>query len=156
MRTPLVIAASRPGNASVVKLLLARGANPNPTLHPAAESSPLIEAATAADAPSMELLLARGADPNFANVDGQTALMPADDWIELKWAEARMTLRGARGKLHNYVAAAALRTERYHGSRVRRARGRELAADPTLRTSPPATVVVLDEAIGACYLFTQI
>src|SRR5258708_18283364 len=63
MRTPLMIAARRPGNASVVKLLLARGAHPNPNLHPAAESSPLIEAATSAEAGSMELLLAAGADP---------------------------------------------------------------------------------------------
>jgi len=71
MRTPLMIAARRPGNASVVKLLLARGANPNPNLHPAAESSPLIEAATSAEAGSMELLLAGGAD---AKASAQPAL----------------------------------------------------------------------------------
>ncbi len=58
MRTPLMIAARRPGNASAVKLLLDHGANPNPNAHPAAESSPLIEAATAGDAASMELLMA--------------------------------------------------------------------------------------------------
>ena len=62
MRTPLMIAARRPGNASTVKLLLDHGANPNPNAHPAAESSPLIEAATAADAGSMELVIGRGAD----------------------------------------------------------------------------------------------
>jgi ankyrin repeat protein len=62
MRTPLMIAARRPGNAAVVKLLLEHGANPNPNLHPDAESSPLIEAANAGDAASMELLLAHGAD----------------------------------------------------------------------------------------------
>jgi hypothetical protein len=82
--------------------------------------------------------------------------MPADDWIEMKWAEARMTLRGAKGKLHNYVAAAALRSERCCPSRVLRAAGGNVTADPALRTSPPATVVVLDEVIGACYLFAQI
>jgi ankyrin repeat protein len=62
MRTPLMIAARRPGNVSTVKLLLEHGANPNPNAHPAAESSPLIEAATAPDASSMELLIDRGAD----------------------------------------------------------------------------------------------
>ncbi len=61
MRTPLMIAARRPGNTDAVKLLLERGANPNPNAHPAAESSPLIEAATAGDSAAMELLLSRGA-----------------------------------------------------------------------------------------------
>jgi ankyrin repeat protein len=71
LRTPLMIAARRPGNAAVVKLLLERGANPNPNAHPAAESSPLIEAATAGDAASMELLLGRGAEVKEA---GEPAL----------------------------------------------------------------------------------
>jgi ankyrin repeat protein len=71
MRTPLMIAARRPGNSAAVKLLLERGANPNPNAHPAAESSPLIEAATAGDAASMELLLGRGADVKDA---GEPAL----------------------------------------------------------------------------------
>jgi len=62
IRTPLMIAAGHPGNASTVKLLLERHANPNPNPHPAAESSPLIEAAMAGDAASMELLLGHGAD----------------------------------------------------------------------------------------------
>jgi ankyrin repeat protein len=62
MRTPLMIAARRPGNSATVKLLLDHGANPNPNAHPTAESSPLIEAATAADAASLELLLAHGAE----------------------------------------------------------------------------------------------
>ena len=46
MRTALMIAARRPGNSATVKLLLDRGAKPNPNDHPAVESSPLIEAAT--------------------------------------------------------------------------------------------------------------
>jgi ankyrin repeat protein len=62
MRTPLMIAARRPGNSAVVRLLLDRGANPNPNIHPLAESSPLLEAATAGDGAAMELLMARGAD----------------------------------------------------------------------------------------------
>jgi len=71
MRTPLMIAARRTGNAATVKLLLERGANPNPNTHPAAESSPLIEAATAGDAAGVELLLAKGADVKEA---GEPAL----------------------------------------------------------------------------------
>ncbi len=62
MRTPLMIAARRPGNNATVKLLLEHAANPNPNAHPIAESSPLIEAAEAADAASMELLLGGGAE----------------------------------------------------------------------------------------------
>jgi ankyrin repeat protein len=71
MRTPLMIAARRPGNTPVVRLLLERGANPNPNAHPLAESSPLIEAATAGDAASVELLLGRGAEVKEA---GEPAL----------------------------------------------------------------------------------
>src|SRR5947209_18482791 len=61
-----MIAARRPGNSPVVKMLLDRGANPNPNGHPAAESSPLIEAATAGDSASMELLLSHGAQAKDA------------------------------------------------------------------------------------------
>src|SRR5713101_2955106 len=71
MRTPLMIAARRPGNTAAVKLLLERGANPNPNAHPFAESSPLMEAAAAGDAANMELLLGRGADVKEA---GEPAL----------------------------------------------------------------------------------
>jgi len=66
LRTPLMVAARCPGNSATVKFLLDRGANPNPNAHPVAESSPLIEAATAGDAASMELLLAKGADAKDA------------------------------------------------------------------------------------------
>lgn len=69
-----MIAARRPGNVASVKFLLDHGANPNPNLHPAAESSPLIEAANAGDAASFELLLARGADVKEA---GEMALETA-------------------------------------------------------------------------------
>jgi ankyrin repeat protein len=71
MRTPLMIAARRPGNSATVKLLLDRGAKPNPNDHPGAESSPLAEAATAGDAASVELLLTHGADVKAA---GEPAL----------------------------------------------------------------------------------
>jgi ankyrin repeat protein len=74
MRTPLMIAARRPGNVAAVKFLLEHGANPNPNAHPDAESTPLIEAATAGDAASLELLLAHGADVRDA---GEPALETA-------------------------------------------------------------------------------
>jgi ankyrin repeat protein len=61
-RTPLMVAAGRPGGAPIVKLLLAHGANPNPTSNPSAESSPLLEASLAGDAEAMQALLDRGAE----------------------------------------------------------------------------------------------
>lgn len=62
LRTPLMIAARRPGGATVVKLLLDRGANVNPNAIPPSESSPLMEAVTAGDLANMQLLIGRGAD----------------------------------------------------------------------------------------------
>jgi ankyrin repeat protein len=62
MRTPLMIAARRPDNTAAVKLLLEHGANPNPNARPTTESSPLIEAAEAANAAAMESLLGHGAE----------------------------------------------------------------------------------------------
>lgn len=64
-RTPLMIAAGKPGGAPIVKLLLDHGANPNPNGNPAGESSPIIQAALAADTDSMRLLMSRGADLNM-------------------------------------------------------------------------------------------
>ena len=66
LRTPLMIAARRHGGAQTVKLLLDRGANSNPNANPAAESSPLLEAATAGDASMMALLVDHGADVKAA------------------------------------------------------------------------------------------
>ncbi len=60
-RTPLMVAAGRPGGAPTVKFLLAHGANPNPTSNPGAESSPLLEASLAGDLEIMQALLDRGA-----------------------------------------------------------------------------------------------
>ncbi len=74
MRTPLMIAARKPGNSAVVKMLLDKGANPNPNPHPSAESSPLLDAATAGDAASLQMLIAKGAEVKLA---GEMALAMA-------------------------------------------------------------------------------
>jgi ankyrin repeat protein len=62
MRTPLMVAARKPGNVAVVRLLLDNGANPNPNAHPVTEGSPLTEAALSGDPAIVELLLSKGAD----------------------------------------------------------------------------------------------
>jgi ankyrin repeat protein len=74
MRTPLLIAAGRPGGSAVVKLLLDHGAKTDPNSKPAGESSALIEAATAGDFATMQLLAAHGADVKAA---GQPAMSMA-------------------------------------------------------------------------------
>ena len=60
-RSPLMIAARRPGNVQTVRLLLAHGANMAPNAHPETASSPLLEAATAGDADNLAALLEHGA-----------------------------------------------------------------------------------------------
>lgn len=70
LHTALMIAARRPGNTAIVKLLLEHGANANPNPKPENESSPLIEAVTAGDAATTELLLAHGADGKAAGETG--------------------------------------------------------------------------------------
>ena len=71
-RTPLLIAARRAGAAPIVKLMLDRGANPNPNAKPEMESSPLIEALTSGDATIVELLLRHGADAKATEDMGLT------------------------------------------------------------------------------------
>jgi ankyrin repeat protein len=99
MRTPLMIAARRPGNAATVKLLLERGANPNPNARPVAESSPLIEAATAGDAASMELLLGHGAEVKDA---GEPALEMA---VSMRCSPCVAMLAARNLSKHDYSAA---------------------------------------------------
>jgi ankyrin repeat protein/mono/diheme cytochrome c family protein len=73
-RTPLMMAARRPGGAPIVKLLLEHGANTMPNLHPDGTSSPLLEAATAGDAASFALLVQHGA---VLKADAENALVMA-------------------------------------------------------------------------------
>jgi ankyrin repeat protein len=70
LRTPLMIAARKPGGAPIVKLLLEHGANPNPNTKPETESSPLLEAVTVGDADTTELLLQHGANAKAAGETG--------------------------------------------------------------------------------------
>ena len=88
-RTPLLIAARRPGAAPIVKLLLDKGANPNPNAKPATESSPLLEALTAGDAASVQLLLQRGADAQATADQGlaMAVLTKCDQGLELLAAQ---------------------------------------------------------------------
>ena len=67
-RTALMIAATTQGHATILRLLLDHDANVNPTPQPAGMSSPLIQAATAADPEMMRMLVAAGAkvDPSAA------------------------------------------------------------------------------------------
>ncbi len=69
LRTPLMVAARRPGNSATVKFLLERGASPNPNNRPDVEGAPLIDAVTAGDAVSMQLLLAKGAETKQSGQD---------------------------------------------------------------------------------------
>jgi ankyrin repeat protein/mono/diheme cytochrome c family protein len=71
-RTPLMVAARRPGGAPIVKYLLDHGAQPNPNSNPAGESSPLMEALTGGDPKIVELLVARGADAKAVGEWGLT------------------------------------------------------------------------------------
>jgi hypothetical protein len=77
-------------------------------------------------------------------VRAETSLAPADHWVELKWAEGHMTVRDAKGQPRNYVAAAALPEARCPVPRVCHAKQAGLEADPALRVSPPATLVMPD------------
>jgi ankyrin repeat protein len=62
LRTPLMIAARRVGDAPIVKLLLDHKANPNPNKKASTESSPLLEALTGGDVAIVEMLMQHGAD----------------------------------------------------------------------------------------------
>lgn len=84
--TPLLIASSAEGNASVVRLMLAKGARVNVPDHirgiPALLSGgggtfPIIAAARLQNSETLRVLLAAGADPNAKDANGATALTDA-------------------------------------------------------------------------------
>jgi ankyrin repeat protein len=72
LRTPLMIAARKPGGAPIVKLLLERGAKTNPNFRPENESSPLIEGLTSGDPAVVAMLIEHGADAKAAGETGLT------------------------------------------------------------------------------------
>jgi len=71
--TPLTFAAAD-GKVDSVRLLLARGANPNDQ---GSRDTPLIMAAYAGHLPTIRLLVAAGANPNAVGNDGRTPLQAA-------------------------------------------------------------------------------
>src|SRR3954466_8962594 len=73
-RTPLLIAAGRPGAAEVVKMLLAKGADPKARDKEGTTS--VIRAAFNGDAETLKMLIARGVDVN-APAGYETALSVA-------------------------------------------------------------------------------
>jgi ankyrin repeat protein len=130
-RTSLTIAATRQGNVAVLKLLLDQGANPNPNALPATFSSPLVQAATAADPEMMQLLLDRGADVKMV---AQPALSMAimgrcPKCVDLLIAKGpdRDAYTGALGETAVLGDAASIRVLLDHGADVN-------AFDPTGRT----------------------
>jgi ankyrin repeat protein len=70
LRTPLMIAARKPGGAPIVKLMIEHGANVNPNTRVETESSPLVEALTAGDAETTALLMQHGANAKAAGETG--------------------------------------------------------------------------------------
>jgi ankyrin repeat protein len=78
VRTPLMIAAGIPGGMPAVKLLLDHGASVNPTKHPDSESSPLIQAALAADPEMMQLLIDHGVDIKASGVGALVVSLEQD------------------------------------------------------------------------------
>ena len=132
-RTPLMVAAGRPGNIAVVKLLLDHGANLNPTANPPGESSPLIQAALAADPDSMQLLMSRGAELKAPGA-GAVALAMAltQDCskcvdLVLKTNLSKDDFTGALQGVATFADAATIRMLLDHGADAK-------APDPTGRT----------------------
>jgi ankyrin repeat protein len=92
-RTPLMIAARRDGNSSIVSLLLAKGADPTATDKLGVTA--LHQAANAGDPSTIRLLLDKGADVNAMDVKGDTPLMGAAGFGSV--AAVRLLLeKGAR------------------------------------------------------------
>ena len=90
-RTALMIASRRPGAVRIVKLLLDKGANPNPNSKPVGESSPLIEALTGGDEEIVKLLIDRGADAQATADMGLTMAVTTKCERGLELLAGRMT-----------------------------------------------------------------
>ena len=77
-RTPLFIAATQPGTATIVKYLLDHGAEPNPSGRAPGDSTPLRQAAIAGDAEVMRVLIEHDANVKAIGAAGLSATIEAD------------------------------------------------------------------------------
>jgi ankyrin repeat protein len=131
-RSPLMVAAGRPGGAPIVEFLLSHGANPNPTSNPGAESSPLFEASLAGDAESLQALLEHGAESKQLGGFALAAAAAADcnKCIDLLVARDldKMQYTIALGQLAVADKPQLIRLALEHGADVN-------AVDPTGRTA---------------------
>ncbi len=94
LRTPLMIAARRAGDSPIVKLLLDKGANPNPNAKAETEGSPLLEALLSGDAAMAELLVERGADAKATGEMGLTMSVTSKCQKCLELVAAKITDKG--------------------------------------------------------------
>jgi ankyrin repeat protein len=130
-RTALLIAAGRPGSARIVRLLLAKGADPKARDHEG--ETCILRAAASGDAHMVRVLLDRGADINAHGRGGSTPLMEAVGQGNRAVAEMLVT-RGADMKARDEEGFSVLTSfTSYNDARLFRwliAKG----ADPLQRT----------------------
>ncbi len=134
-RTPLIIAAARPGGAAAVRLLLERGAEP--LVADSLGMTALLAAASADDLASVRMLLDHKADPANADKEGYTPLHHAAGNSNLAMVELLLS-RGAPVDAAN-VSGGVVR----HG---------ELALKqltPLMQAAPVADAAVVDALIHA-------
>jgi ankyrin repeat protein len=110
-RTPLLVAAGRPGSAPIIRLLLERGADPK--ARDKKGETTLTRAAFSGDPEILRLLAGRGVDVNErVEIDKDfhlTALMIAAFQQHTKLMEMLLA-RGADSKFHNSLGFSALNT----------------------------------------------
>jgi ankyrin repeat protein len=102
----ILMIAARSGNADIVRMLLARGANSKARESSLGETA-LMWAAAANQAEAVRVLIERGADPNERSnklafpkdrfgLEGVTTVLPRGDWTALMYAAREGSLDAAR------------------------------------------------------------